>query len=160
MRLGSALLGGIAISIAWLFTGSGCGSVDGTTDLGTFEGVRDLKLDENFYFCHVQPEVITPQRCSPGAAGDGSGACHADKSSMILADVETPTPCTNGRPNTPPTADERSNYQAAQLRASRNVEASPLLTNPTQQNPAHPRKIFDVTSPEADIIRKWIQGGT
>ena len=156
MRLGSALLGGFAITVAWLCMGSGCG----TTDLGTFQGVRDLKLDENFYFCHVQPEVITPQRCSPGAAGDGSGACHAEKSSMILADVETPTPCTNGRPNSPPTNEERANYQAAQQRASRNVEASPLLTNPTGVNPAHPRKIFESDSPEANVIRAWIKGGT
>ena len=111
------------MAISWITMGSGCG----TTDLGAFEGVRDLKLDENFYFCHVQPEVITPQRCSPGAAGDGSGACHSTNPSMILADVETPTPCTNGKPNTPPTTDERSNYQTAQLRASRDVEASKLL---------------------------------
>jgi hypothetical protein len=156
VRLGSALLGGLAIAISWITMGSGCG----TTDLGAFQGVRDLKLDENFYFCHVQPEVITPQRCSPGGAGDGSGACHAEKSSMILADVETPTPCTNGRPNSPPTADERANYSAAQLQVSRNVEASPLLTNPTGVNPSHPRKIFDTNSPEANTIRKWIQGGT
>jgi len=152
------MLAAAAMAITWLATTSGCG----TTDLGTFEGVRDLQLDPNYYYCTVEPQVITPMRCSPGdpSQGDGSGACHSNKSSMILADVETPTPCTNGRPNSTPTADERSNYEATQLRASRDVEASPLLTNPTGVNPSHPRKIFDTTSDQANIIRKWIQGGS
>lgn len=158
MRFGSASLGGIAataIAVAWIGAGSGCG----TTDLGTFQGVRDLSLNEDFYYCHVQPEVVTPQGCAAGGAGDPAGGCHSSKSSMILVQIDSPTPCTNGRPQKAPTQDERANYQAAQLRASRNVEASPLLTYPTGQNPAHPRKIFDVHSTEADVIRKWIQGG-
>ena len=129
----------------------------GTVDTGTFEGVRDLRLDENYYYCVVQPQVITAKRCSPGDSGDPSGGCHSSKSSMILVDVPTPVACSGRRPTGVVTGAERANYQAAQLRVTRDAENAPLLARPTGKL-AHPRVIFLGGSPEADIIRKWIQG--
>ena len=149
MDLGRSLLGGLAAAALLV---AACG----TADLGTFEGVRDLKLDEDFYYCAVQPQVITPKRCAAGDSGDPSGGCHASKSSMILVQIDAPVPCANGKPTRPPTTEERANYQATQLRVTRDVESSPLLARPTGQN--HPRVVFGRTSPEADVIRKWIQG--
>ena len=130
----------------------------GTADLGTYEGVRDLKLDENYYFCVVQPKVITPRRCAAGDTGDPAGGCHASKSSMILVQIDKPVACSaDNKPIGVPTPEERSNYSAAQLRATRDVEGSPLLTKPTGKVD-HPRTIFDTKSTEADIIRTWIRG--
>ena len=145
----------------------GCG-LTSTVDPGTFEGVRDLKLDENYYYCVVQPFVITAKSCSTGASGDPAGGCHSSKSSMILVDIPTPVACTGTRPTGTVSASERANYQAAQLRVTRDPESAPLLARPTGKM-SHPRVIFDINDKSpcaagttlscADIIRDWIRGG-
>jgi hypothetical protein len=154
-------LGGTSLRVLWLLLSvagcaMGCG-LTSTVDPGTFEGVRDLKLDENYYYCVVQPQVITAKRCAPGDAGDPSGGCHASKSSMILVDIPTPVACSGTRPTGTVSASERANYQAAQLRVTRDPESAPLLARPTGKM-SHPRVIFASNSPEADIIRAWIKG--
>ena len=156
MRLGGTSLRVLLVTLLLPSAGSlavGCGTVDP----GTFEGVRDLKLDENFYYCVVQPQVITAKRCSPGDAGDPSGGCHASKSSMILVDIPTPVACSGTRPTGTVSASERANYQATQLRVTRDPESAPLLARPTGKMD-HPRVIFASNSPEADVIRAWIKG--
>lgn len=133
----------------------------GTVDLGTYEGVRDLKLDEDFYYCSVQPLVITAKKCASGdpSAGDASGGCHASTTALRLEQIDTPVSCVGGHPSGQPSPGERANYAAASLRVNRDVESSPLLVRPTQTGGAtHPRKIFESDSPEATIIRKWAAG--
>jgi hypothetical protein len=135
---------------------AGCGTVDP----GAYEGVRDLKLDENYYYCVVQPQVVTPKKCSSGEAGEGASACHGNNTSMRLKEVAKSVDCSGGKPTATVSQEERDNYAAAQIRASRDVEAAPLLTYPTQQTGTlHPRQIFTSDSPEATIIRQWIKGG-
>jgi hypothetical protein len=127
-------------------------------DLGTYEGVRDVTLDDNFFYCVVQPTVITTMKCADGdpSQGDASGGCHASKSSMILADVPTSVTCgADGKPTAQPSQAERDNFAAAQLRVTHDVESSPILARPTGVQP-HPRVIFPSASPQADTLRKWI----
>jgi hypothetical protein len=142
------LIATLAISSA------GCGTVD----LGTYEGVRDLKLPEDYYYCTVQPLVITAKKCASGdpAAGDAPGGCHTSASPMRLEQIDTPVACSGGKPTATPSQGERANYTAASLRVSRNVEASPLLARPLGTN--HPRAIFSSDSQEATYIRNWISG--
>lgn len=144
-----------AFFLATLASIVGCGTVD----LGTYEGVRDLKLDENYFYCVVQPKVLSAKKCAGGdpASGDASGGCHSSTSSFRLADVPTTVACESGKPTGTPTAEERANYGASSLRATRDPSTSPLLTKPTMSGGvSHPRRIFETTSPEADIIRTWI----
>lgn len=146
------------VTLAWSLGGAiGCGTVD----LGTYEGVRDLKPDEDFFYCVIQPQVLTAKSCAGGdpAAGDPAGGCHASTSAMRLQAVDAPVACQSGRPTAIPSAGERANYAASSLRVTRNADASPLLTKPTLKVPhAANRVIFDAASPEADLIRKWIAG--
>ncbi len=149
LRLGGLLAGALA--------SMGCGTVD----LGTYEGVRDLKPDEDYFYCVIQPQVLTAKRCAGGdpAAGDPAGGCHVSTSAMRLQEIVAPVACQSGRPSAIPSAGERANYAAASLRVTRNADASPLLTKPTLKVPhAANRVIFDATSPEADRIRTWIAG--
>lgn len=159
--LGRCALGalGLVLGIAGSRALGACGPVTDTVDLGTFEGVRDLKLDENFYYCHVQPEAITPKRCAAGDAGDPAGGCHASKSSMILVQIDSPVKCdASGKPTGTVTPEERANYQAAQLRVTRDPTTAPILTRPLGQG-SHPRAVFTGTSdPAYIVILKWIQG--
>ncbi|MGZ3424597.1 MAG: hypothetical protein ACXWUG_16505 [Polyangiales bacterium] len=142
---------GAALSTA----AGGCGTVD----LGTYEGVRDLKLPEDYFYCTVQPLVITAKKCASGdpAAGDAPGGCHSSASPMRLEQIDTPVACSGGKPTGTPSSGERANYTAASLRASRNVDASPILAKPTSAT-NHPRQIFTSDSQEATYIRNWISG--
>jgi hypothetical protein len=48
----------------------------------------------------------------------------------------------------------QNNYQTSQARMKRDPDLAPLLQRPTQ-NQAHPRKIFDLSSSDADAISQW-----
>lgn len=128
----------------------------GTVDVGAYQGVRDLELDEAYFYCVVQPKVLTARRCSGGdpAAGDSAGGCHSSASSLRLSEPAALVACESGKPKGPPSAEERANFGAASLRATRDPESSPLLVRPTGVD--HPRKIFEKNSPEADLLRTWI----
>ncbi len=146
-----------SIAIALPSLGVGCGTVD----LGTYEGVRDVRPPEDYFYCVIQPQVLTAKRCAGGdpAQGDAAGGCHASTSALRLEEIPANVPCVSGKPTATPSAGERSNYTAASLRAGRDPDTSALLVKPTQKGGAsHPRKIFETTANEADLIRKWIAG--
>jgi hypothetical protein len=146
----------VLVAVAALATLAACGLGCGSVDLGTYEGVRDLKLPEDYYYCTVQPLVITAKKCASGESTDTPGGCHSSASPMRLEQIDSPVPCSGGKPTATPSSGERSNYTAASLRASRNVEASPILARPLGTN--HPRQIFTSDSQEATYLRNWISG--
>jgi hypothetical protein len=161
VRTASGALSALPVALAVLATVLATTTACGTVDLGTYEGVRDVRPDENYFYCVVQPQVLAAKRCAGGdpAAGDPANGCHASTSAMRLDEVPTPVACESGRPVGTPSAAERANYAASSLRVNRNAEASPLLAKPTLKVPHAPnREIFAATSPEADLIRKWIAG--
>jgi hypothetical protein len=139
-----------ALIAALALGGVGCGTVD----LGTYEGVRDLRLDENYFYCVIQPQVLTPMRCAGGEPGD-TGGCHSSNSAYRLAEIATSVSCASGTPTAVPSADERANYGSSVLRVNRDVESSPLLTKPTGKSGSH-KVVFQPDSPEAALIRTWI----
>lgn len=140
-----------ALVATLLFLGTGCGTVD----LGTYEGVRDLKLDEDYFYCVIQPRVLTAKNCANGDPGD-SGGCHSSNSSYRLAQVAMPVNCASGKPVGLPSAEERSNYGASSLRVNRNPDTSPLLQKPTGKSGSTHKVVFDPASAEANLIRTWI----
>jgi hypothetical protein len=143
-RLGG-LVGALCLAL-------GSCAVNDTVDLGTYEGVRDVQLDQAYFYCHVQPQVVTAHKCTD----DGSGGCHATSTPMRLAVVSAPAGCAaDGSSLGNPTDAERQNYNAMQLRASSDPDSSLLLQRPTGTSHA---LIFSFTSPEADILRTWMRG--
>lgn len=127
----------------------------GTVDLGTYEGVRDLKLDEDYFYCVIQPRVLTAKKCSGGEAGD-SGGCHSSNSSYRLAEPAALVSCASGKPTGLPSAEERSNYGASSLRVTRDPDSSPLLLKPVGKSGSTHKLVFDSSSAEAGLIRTWI----
>ncbi len=141
----------------FLFGVSIAGTVGcGTVDPGTYEGVRDVKPDENYFYCVIQPQVLNAKKCATGEGGDTG--CHSTATPMRLQVVDSPVLCTSGKPSDPSkiSGAERANYTAASLRVNRDIESSPLLRRPIGAS-AH-KVLFASTSVEADLIRKWIAG--
>lgn len=146
-RLG-ALLAGLALV--------GCGTVD----LGDNFVPPDLVLDEDFFYCRIQPEVISAQSCASGGAGDGN-ACHANRSALRLntgAEAVPPPACEDGVVVGTVPPEYEANLEAIRFTVQSDPLSSPVYRRPIGLD-SHPRVIFDESSPEADLIVEWILMG-
>lgn len=152
-RLGLLVAGASIASSQW-----GCQTIDPGQDLQLAEVV----FDENFYYCRVEP-ILFNQSCGPGdsAQGDPGNGCHFNVTTFRLTDYTmTGAPlvadsCGDSiTPGATPPPDAQRNYQSAQLNMRRDPDQAPLLLRPTEVA-AHPRQIFALDSPDADVIREW-----
>ncbi len=127
-----------------------------TVEPGADFNIAEAVFDENFYYCRVEP-MLFATGCGPGAAGDAANGCHFNVTSYRLGLYSPLVGDSCGGslvPGSPPPAAARSNYQTSQSRMQVDPALAPLLNRPTGAQ-AHPRVIFDISSPEADIIRQW-----
>jgi hypothetical protein len=149
---------GLAILLA-LTPGCGPESVaPSSVDPGPDFNIADVVYDANYYYCTVEP-MLFGQKCGPGdpGQGDSSGGCHFAVTSFRLTDYAPLVGDSCGGTNTPGAAippQAQSNYAAAQAKMQLDPLQAPLLSRPTGKA-AHPRKIFDVNGPEAQIIKDW-----
>lgn len=132
-----------------------------TVDPGPHFVVPDQQFDADYFFCHVEPELLFARRCGPGEPGvDAPNSCHFNSSAvsgMALAD-HPPIDCAGGdrpvsRGAVGPGSAAQANLQAASLEMSRDALTAPLFVRPIGQN--HPRVIFDRNDPVVEIIRQW-----
>ena len=142
------------LGILALLCGVGCA----TEPLGDNFEQPEVQIDEDFFFCRVQPEVIALHRCASG--GDGDGGCHSTRSAMRLDPL--------GETDPPPSCDAdgvivggvvpqsyRNNLEAVRFAVRPDPLSSPILQRATG-GASHPRVIFDISSVEADLIIEWI----
>jgi hypothetical protein len=151
------------LGLAGCLTQTGCGDhgfLPTTVDPGADFEVADVVFDDKYFYCKVEP-VLFANSCGSGdpSKGDPAGGCHFSATAYRLTDYMAPhvgDSCNGGvvpmTPNIPDAAQH--NYQTSQARMKRDPDLAPLLQRPTF-NQAHPRKIFDITSPDADAIRQW-----
>lgn len=121
-------------------------------------------FNEDYFFCHVEPQLIFAKKCGPGdqGAGDANGGCHfnaAAVSGMALVD-HPPVDCGGGdhpvnRGQIGVGSAARGNLQAVSLVMSRDYLTAPLYLRPTGAN--HPRAIFGKDDPVVDLIKTWAQ---
>lgn len=134
-------------------------SACGTVDLGDNFVPPDLMLDEDFFFCRIQPEVLSRQTCASGTAADGGG-CHSARSSLRLdpmAEMETAT-CDGDTLIGLAPASYEANLESIRFTVQSDPASSPLYRRPLNLD-SHPRQIFDAMSPEANLISEWILMG-
>ena len=128
-----------------------------TVDPGQDFNIAEVVYDENYYYCQVEPMLVA-KRCGAGdsSQGDSNGSCHFNVTSYRLRDYSplVADSCNGNSPQGPILGAARENYQSSQSRMQIDPEVAPLLTRPSGTQ-AHPRVIFDKTSPEADLIRQW-----
>lgn len=129
----------------------------GTVDLGDDFVAPELQLDTDFFYCRIQPEVLTKFSCAGGAAGEG-GSCHDSRSALRLAATEESVQCDDGAVvGTAPDAYQ-DNFEAIRFSVQSNALDSPLYLRPLGRA-SHPRIVFDENDPAADLIVEWISGG-
>jgi hypothetical protein len=132
--------------------------VSGTVELGDNFVAPDLALDEDFFYCRIQPEVLQKNSCAKGGSGEG-GMCHDSKSALRLLDADEPAPCDKGGMvvgNVPDSYE--ANFDAVRFFVQTDPLTSPLYLRPLRQA-SHPRRIFDDSDPEAKLIVDWISAG-
>ena len=128
-----------------------------TIEPGGNPQIAQVVYDEEFFYCQVLPNVLLAQSCGSGdPAQDTAGGCHATATSFKLVPVSAPPTCDGNRHIGDLPAGAADNYTASQAEMTQDPVTTPLLTHPTKQT-SHPRQIFDVGSPEAEIIRQWSQ---
>ncbi len=128
-----------------------------TVDLGDNFEAPDFALDEDFFYCVIQPEVITKYKCSEGGAGDSDG-CHASRSALRLVKVGSAPRCSSNRLVGAPPAEAQVNLERVGATIAGEAEASPFYRRPLGKD-SHPRVIFNDKSKAAELIRQWINQG-
>jgi len=129
-----------------------------TVDLGDHFEAPDRRLDEDFFHCVIQPEVITEYGCATGSAADGGG-CHLERSALRLVEVDEPPRCDDGVLLGQPPLGSQNNLDRVRASVGVDAESSPLYRRPVALD-SHPRQIFDESSEAAQLLRDWIEGGT
>jgi hypothetical protein len=150
----------VALLACFVLTAS-CGTnngLTGTVDPGSNFVAPDLTLDEDFFFCRIEPEVIQKFGCASGATGE-QGRCHDSRSSMRLLPSSDMPACDAAGHLTGKIPDA----YAANLDAVRYFVQADPLTSPFYLRPlnlaSHPRRIFDEQDPAAKLIQEWISAG-
>jgi hypothetical protein len=130
----------------------GCTSVDP----GPNFVVPETVFDANFFYCHVEPEMIFALNCGPGdpSKGDANNGCHYNASvvSGMALQNHTPVDCGGGDIPLDPTtigtgSPAETDYGLVSLEFSKDYQTSALFTRPSsfngQKPAAHPRAVFD-----------------
>ncbi len=160
LRSRSALATVVGLAGSSALSTAGCVSdvtATDTVDLGDNFESPDFALNEDFFHCVIQPEVITKFKCAQGGAGDGDG-CHAARSALRLVEVDEPPRCSEGRVIGAPASESVVNLERVRATIAGEAAASPFYRRPLGQD-SHPREIFEEDSEPADLIRQWINQG-
>jgi hypothetical protein len=140
----------------------GCASdngLSGTVALGDDFVAPDLQLDTDFFFCRIQPDVLTRHSCASGDDGE-SGSCHDSRSALRLIDTDAPAPCDDDGAVVDAVPDDyQANLDAVRFAVQSDPLSSPLYLRPLNRA-SHPRQIFDDNDDAAKLIVEWISGAT
>ena len=128
-----------------------------TVDLGDHFESPDISLDDDFFYCVIQPEVLTAFSCAGGISSD-SGGCHESRSALRLSIVPEPPRCQDGRLVGAPSLEAMANLERVQVSVQVDPDSSPLYRRPVGLD-SHPRTIFEEDDPAAQAIRQWILMG-
>jgi hypothetical protein len=138
------------LSLTWL----GCSTVD----LGDNPEAADLAVDENFFYCEIQPDVLTKYSCASGASGE-AGGCHSARSALRLKDVSGALRCKDDRLIGSAPQEAQDNLERIRAEIGIDAESSPFYRRPLGLD-SHPRQIFAADSAAAALIRMWLDRGT
>jgi hypothetical protein len=130
----------------------------GTIDPGDNFVAPDLTLDDRFFFCRIEPEVLRQHSCASGAAGE-QGTCHDSRSALRLQPSTESVSCNSANQPAGTVPDSfRADLEAIQYFVQTDPLSSPFYLRPTNQA-SHPRRIFDASDPAARLIAEWISAG-
>ena len=145
---------GYGLLTAIVLGACGTPTVADTVDLGDNPEPVNLTLDEGFFHCRIQPEILTARSCAEGGAGD-SGGCHLSQSALRLVTVSSAPRCQDDRVVGTPPPESEINLERVRPAISVDAESSPFYRRPVGLD-SHPRVIFTEDSPEAELSREWL----
>ncbi len=126
-----------------------------TVDLGDQIEAPELNLDEQFYHCEIQPNVLTQYSCASGGPGD-TGGCHAQRSALRLVDAPAPV-CAGDRVVGAPSPESLANLERVRADIGVDADSSPLYRRPIGLD-SHPRVVFAPDSDAAALLKRWLDG--
>ena len=151
--LRAGLLGVLVLSACGVQNG-----FSGTVEPGDNLVAPELPLDEDFFYCRIQPEVLQKHGCATGDSGE-QGQCHDSRSALRLVDAPDPAPCDGAARVTGKLPDAYvHNLEAIRFFVQGDALTSPLYLRPLNQA-SHPRRIFDDKDAAAKLIEEWISAG-
>jgi hypothetical protein len=127
-----------------------------TVDPGANFVVPQEQFNQDYFFCHVEPELLFGRKCGPGdpAAGDPANGCHFSAVPGLALLNHDPVDCGGGEhPVGVVVSAAKGNLESASIEMSRDYLTAPLYVRPTGAN--HPRAIFKQDDPIVDVIRTW-----
>jgi hypothetical protein len=138
-------------SVAMVLGCCGCTSVDP----GPNFSIPNVQFDEDYFYCHVEPDFIFNKRCGSGdSSKDQPNSCHFNSSAvsnMVLID-HMPVDCGGGdhpvnRTQVGTGSDAQANYGAVSLQMNKDYTAAPVYVRPSGSGGVlyHPRQIFPPT---------------
>ena len=131
----------------------------GTVELGDHFVSPDPIIDEDFFYCRIQPDILNVHRCASGGPGE-EGSCHSARSALRLSiDAESVSAlCEDDRLLEDPPDSWKSNLENIRFTIRNDPLSSPFYRRPTGLD-SHPRVLFNEGSDEADLIITWIVAG-
>jgi hypothetical protein len=147
---------GLGYAIVVCLACSGC--VFGSVDLGDDFVAPELQLDEDFFYCRIQPEVLTRHSCATGEDGE-SGGCHDSRSALRLAATDIEATCAGGAAVGEVPDAVQANFEAVRFSVQSDPLTSPLYLRPLGRA-SHPRAIFNEDDAAAELIVEWISGAS
>jgi hypothetical protein len=139
-----------------------------TVDPGANPQVTDETFNADFFYCHVEPELIFAKNCGSGLPSD-NGGCHFSSAVSAMALLNhPPVACGGGDHPVDPTqigtaSSARFNLDGVSFEMSRDYLTAPLFVRPSSDvahgmdNAAnHPRAIFDRGDPQVlKLLSTW-----
>jgi hypothetical protein len=134
-----------------------------TVDPGPTFAVADVSFDADYFYCHVEPELIVARKCGPGdpSKGDSPNGCHftSSVSAMVLVD-HSPVDCGGGdhpvdRVQIGSGSTAQSNFEVVSLEMDKSdYLKAPLFVRPSGMY--HPRQVFDPLDPQVrKLLMTW-----
>jgi hypothetical protein len=120
-----------------------------TIDPGPNFVVAQVTFDANYFYCHVEPQLIVAYNCGPGdpSMGDKANGCHYNPSAVsgMALLQHSPVDCGNGdvpltTTSIGPGSPAESNYEAVSLEMSPDYVTAPVYVRPSGHY--HPRQVF------------------
>jgi hypothetical protein len=130
-----------------------------TVDPGRNPSLAARTFDADYFYCHVEPELIVAKSCGPGDPSKGdSNACHFSSSASAMALLDHPAvDCGGGDHPLHQTqigagSAAQTDFEAVSLEMDTNYLAAPVFVRPS--GVYHPRRIFD---PNDQQVKKLLQ---
>src|SRR5688500_899048 len=122
-----------------LAAASGCGTVDPGENFVP----PDVMIDDEFFYCEIQPNVVTRHTCASGGPGE-AGSCHSARSAMLLlpaAEMAAAPACVDGElmPGAMVPMEYITNLERVMGSVQADPDFSPFYRRPLGRD-SHPRQ--------------------